>query len=148
MVPSITMRSDCRREPIGRTPNLSRSCRAPLAAPNSALQQAVVILTGQREYIRAQLTTFRIGPVSTTFLTRSLSLPTQMLSPSASVATGSSSCHLLPVCNFLGYCPSLVDDFRLSQYLSHVCLGEATELHETDQVEGGFSVERFFGSTD
>src|SRR2546426_10595866 len=106
------MRSDCRREPIGRTPNRSRSCLAPLAAPNSALQQAVVMLTGHREYIRAQLTTFRIGPVSTTFLTRSLSFPTQMLNPSASVATGSSSWAVLLADNYLS-----TTSFSLFTYL-------------------------------
>src|SRR3989442_14114535 len=86
---------------MGRTPNRSRSCRAPLAAPNSALQQAGVMLTGQREYIRAQLITFRIGPVATTFLTRSLSFPTQMLNPSPSVATGASSWAVLLADNYL-----------------------------------------------
>src|SRR6266516_627950 len=76
IVPSMTMRSDCRSDPSGRTPNRSRSWRAPLAAPNSALQQAVVILTGQREYILAQLITFLMGSVSMTLWTMSLSFPT------------------------------------------------------------------------
>src|SRR5207245_8971859 len=92
MVPSITIRSDCRREPIGRTPNLSRSCRAPLAAPNSALQQAVVMLTGQREYILAQLITFLMGSVSMTLWTMSLSFPTHTFIESASNSMGSSDC--------------------------------------------------------
>src|SRR5205823_12288681 len=92
IVPSITMRSDWRRDPIGRTPKRSRSCRAPLAAPNSALQQAVVMLTGQSEYMRAQLITFLIGSVSMTLWTMSLSFPTQMLRESASSSMGSSDC--------------------------------------------------------
>ena len=75
---------------MGRTPNLSRSWRAPLAAPNSALQQAVVMLTGHREYIRAQFITFLIGSVSTTLWTRSLSFPTQTLIESARSSAGSS----------------------------------------------------------
>src|SRR3989442_2072025 len=92
MVPSMTMRSDCRRDPYGRTPKRSRSWRAPLAAPNSALQQAVVMLTGQREYIRAQLITFLMGSVSTTLWTMSLSFPTHTFIESASNSMGSSDC--------------------------------------------------------
>src|SRR6266702_7264328 len=90
IVPSMTMRSDCRRDPYANTPKRSRSCRAPLAAPNSALQQAVVMLTGHREYMRAQLITFRIGSVSTTLWTMSLSFPTQTLRESARSSIGSS----------------------------------------------------------
>src|SRR5713226_10521492 len=103
IVPSMTIRSDCRKEPIGRTPNRSNSWRAPLAAPNSALQQAVVMLTGHNEYIRAQLITFLIGSVSTTLWTKSLSFPTQMLRASASVSISSlglagfwADIHVLP----------------------------------------------------
>src|SRR5438309_4184527 len=86
-----TIRSDCRREPKGRTPNLSRSCLAPLAAPNSALQHAVVMLTGQSEYMRPQFITWRIGVRSTIVWTMSPSFPIQTLIPSASIAIGSSS---------------------------------------------------------
>src|SRR5207245_4887478 len=72
IVPSMTIRSDCRSDPYGRTPKRSRSWRAPLAAPNSALQQAVVIFTGHREYILAQLITFLMGSVAMTLCTLSL----------------------------------------------------------------------------
>src|SRR6266480_1690172 len=92
IVPSMTMRSDCRSDPYGRTPNRSRSWRAPLAAPNSALQQAVVILTGQREYILAQLISFAMGSVSMTLWTTALSFPTHKFVESAINSSGSSDC--------------------------------------------------------
>ncbi len=90
-VPSTTIRSDCRNDPNGRTPNLSKSCRAPLAAPNSALQQAVVMLTGHMEYNRPQLMIPLMGVSSTIFLTSELSFPTHTLSPPTSISNGSSS---------------------------------------------------------
>src|SRR5207245_10214974 len=92
IVPSMTIRSDCRSDPYGRTPQRSRSWRAPLAAPNSALQQAVVIFTGHREYILAQLITFLMGSVSMTLCTMSLSFPTHTFRESASNSIGSSDC--------------------------------------------------------
>src|SRR2546427_12727663 len=92
MVPSMTMRSDCRRDPYGRTPKRSRSWRAPLGAPNSALQQAVVILTGQSEYIRGQLITFLIGSVSMTLLTMLLRFSTPTFMESWRNFLGSSEC--------------------------------------------------------
>src|SRR5438034_11725262 len=92
MMPAMTIGADWGRAPVWRTPKRPRSCRAPLAAPNSALQQAVVMLTGQSEYMRAQLITFLIGSVSMTLWTMSLSFPTQMLRESASSSMGSSDC--------------------------------------------------------
>src|SRR5207245_10677671 len=89
---SRTTRADIRSDTYGRIPKRSRSLRAPLAAPISALQQAVVIFTGHREYILAQLITFLMGSVSMTLCTMSLSFPTHTFRESASNSIGSSDC--------------------------------------------------------
>src|SRR5208283_2269786 len=86
-VPSTINRSHCLRPPATACmPNLSGSRRGPIIAPNSALQQAVVICTGQRAYIRLQFTTCLIGPEPIMVLTNSLILPIQTPAKSCSVS--------------------------------------------------------------
>ena len=78
-VPSTISKSDCLNDPAAfNTPNLSASYLGPLVAPNSTLQQPVVMCTGKRDQRRLQLITYPSG-LSTAFSRTSPSFPINTL---------------------------------------------------------------------